>query len=354
VSVPRPLIVILPIALLSLVALMFTPVPRGLLAALGLGQAPRSPHQPSPAPAGPAPTPARAAAAAASAPAAPSVPASAPAVCGNAAILTGPSAAPAGAVTVPAGDNSGLFGDQLPGHTTYYFAAGPHYLGSGEYSQIQPGRNDTFIGAPGAVISGDNPGSAGYAQNNFAFIGSDTSITGVTIKYLTIEGFDPPGDQGAVNTNSNDQWTIEHDTITGNVPGAAVMAGSGNTIEYNCMTGNGQYAFNAYADPSDPQSSQVTGGPQNIVLRHTRSPTTTPATGRHPATSRSRRRRAAAGRASTTAAAAAGAASSGRPRTRPSRTTTSTTTTAPGSGRTPTMTDSRSRGTTSQPTTRKR
>lgn len=266
-SVPRLLIFILPIAVLSLVALMFTPVPRGLLAAasrgLGLGPAPPNPGRLSPDPAGLSPNAARPAAAAPSVPAAPPA-----AVCRNAGLLAGPSAAPAGTVTVPAGDNSGVFGNQLPGNTTYYFAAGTHYLGSGEYTQIQPGRNDTFIGAPGAVISGDNSGSAGYVQNNFAFIGSDTSITGVTIKYLTIEGFDPPGDQGAVNANSNDNWTIEHDTIKDNVPGAAVMVGSGNTIEYNCLTGNGQYAFNAYQDPSDPQSSKVTGGPQDIVLSH--------------------------------------------------------------------------------------
>jgi hypothetical protein len=69
-----------------------------------------------------------------------------------------------------------------------------------------------------------------------------------------------------VNTNSDDNWTITHSTIKDNVPGAAMMVGSGNTIEHNCLTGNGQYAFNAYQNPGDPQESTVTGGPQNIVL----------------------------------------------------------------------------------------
>jgi hypothetical protein len=50
------------------------------------------------------------------------------------------------------------------------------------------------------------------------------------------------------------------------VPGAAMMVGSGNRIEHNCLTGNGQYAFNAYQNPGDPQQSTVTGGTQNIVL----------------------------------------------------------------------------------------
>jgi hypothetical protein len=197
----------------------------------------------------------------------PSTPAGAPpAVCDNAGVLAGPATAPAGAVTVPAGNNAGLFGGQLPADTTYYFAAGTHYLGSGEFAQINPGKNDTFIGAPGAIISGTNPGSAGYRQNDFAFAGNDTSDTGVTIEYLTIENFSPPGSQGAVNTNSDDNWAITHSTIKNNVPGAAMMVGSGNTIEHNCLTANGQYAFNAYQNPGDPQQSPVTGGPQNIVL----------------------------------------------------------------------------------------
>jgi hypothetical protein len=217
----------------------------------------------APAPTAPAPT-----APATSTPAPPPpAPTGAPtAVCGNAGVLSGPASAPPGAVTVPAGNNASLFGDQLPASTTYYFAAGTHYLGSGEYAQINPGRNDTFIGAPGAIISGDDPGSSGYDQNDFAFVGNSTGITGVTIAYLTIENFSPPGSQGAVNTNSDDNWTITHSTIKGNVPGAAMMVGSGNTIEHNCLTGNGQYAFNAYQNPGDPQESKVTGGPQNIVL----------------------------------------------------------------------------------------
>ena len=259
---------ILPIAVLSLVAVCFSAVPHEMLATVSRGlnltqPASDQPGSGAPAPTAPAPT-----ASATSTPAPPPpAPTGAPtAVCGNAGVLSGPASAPAGAVTVPAGNNASLFGDQLPASTTYYFAAGTHYLGSGEYAQINPGRNDTFIGAPGAIISGDDPGSSGYDQNDFAFVGNGTGITGVTIEYLTIENFSPPGSQGAVNTNSDDNWTITHSTIKGNVPGAAMMVGSGNTIEHNCLTGNGQYAFNAYQNPGDPQESKVTGGPQNIVL----------------------------------------------------------------------------------------
>ena len=165
-----------------------------------------------------------------------------------------------------------MFGNQLPGNTTYYFALlrrGYVLISAAENTHRSSPAATTRLPAPRERHLRRQPWfSRVRPQNNFAFIGSDASITGVTIKYLTIEGFDPPGDQGAVNTNSNDEWTIEHDTIKDNVPGAAVMIGSSNTIEYDCLTGNGQYAFNAYQDPGDPQSSKVTGGPRDIVLRH--------------------------------------------------------------------------------------
>jgi hypothetical protein len=286
---------ILPIAALSLAAVSFSAAPSEMLATVshalsftqpsknqpGLCHRHKRCPAPHPTPTGrgsgtptvkptgtatatAAPTPT---APATSAPAPPPAPAGAPAaVCGHTGVLSGPASAPAGAVTVPAGNNASVFDDQLPANTTYYFAAGTHYLGSGEYAQINPGSNDTFVGAPGAIISGDDPGSSGYRQNDFAFVGNGTGVTGVTIEYLTIENFSPPGSQGAVNTNSDDNWTITHSTIKDNVPGAAMMVGSGNTIGHNCLTGNGQYAFNAYQNPGDPQESKVTGGPQNIVL----------------------------------------------------------------------------------------
>ncbi len=179
-------------------------------------------------------------------------------ICGNASQLDGPASAPTGSVTVPAGDNSSFLTTLQP-NTTYYFASGTHTLGTGQFSQIQPQPNDTFIGAPGAIIDGQN-------HNNFAFVGNDSSVTGVTVEYLTIQNFIAPGGQGAVNTNSNDHWTIAHDTVQNVVPGAAMMIGSNNDIEYNCLTHNGEYAFNGYQAPGDPESSSLTSGPQHITL----------------------------------------------------------------------------------------
>ena len=73
-------------------------------------------------------------------------------ICGNASVLGGPANAPAGAVVVPAGDNSSVNWSR-PG-VTYWFAPGVHTLGAGEYDQIIPGDNSTYIGAPGAIIDG--------------------------------------------------------------------------------------------------------------------------------------------------------------------------------------------------------
>ena len=168
--------------------------------------------------------------------------------------LSGPSSAPSGAVTVPAGSNSSLFVNQtLPADTTYWFAPGEHTLGTGEYNQIAPSAGDTFIGAPGAILNGQG-------VNQVAF-GDDSS--NVAIEYLTIEDFAPPGGEGAVNHDGGPNWTVEYDTLTLNSPGAALMLGTNSVSDYNCMTLNGEYAFNGY---SGYDTSSVTGGPSNITM----------------------------------------------------------------------------------------
>jgi Right handed beta helix region len=193
--------------------------------------------------------------------AAPKAPTSPPAVmCGNTAALNGPATAPAGAVVIPAGNNSAQFDAPLPANKTYWFAPGTHTLGSSEYSQINPGINDTFIGGPGAILDGQK-------KNDFAFIGNYQApyTTGVVIEHLTIEHFTPPGSQGVINENSNPNWTILYNTIAYNVPGSAIMLGTSDVVEYNCLTQNGQYAFNGY---STMDVSPVTHGPMNITLSH--------------------------------------------------------------------------------------
>lgn len=169
-------------------------------------------------------------------------------ICNDAAELTGPVSAPPGSVRVPAGDDASL--DLDAPRTTYWFAPGKHLLGTGSFAQIIPSSYDTYVGAPGAVISGSGVSLHAFTQH----------ATHVTIEYLTIEDFGPPGsnnDQGAVNSDSGSYWTITHSTIRDNA-GAGVMLGTGDVVEYDCLTANGQYGFSSYT-PS---------GPSDITISH--------------------------------------------------------------------------------------
>ena len=135
-------------------------------------------------------------------------------------------------MTLPAGDNSGL---TPQASTTYWFAPGTHTIGTGTYGQILAADNDVFVGAPGAIISGQN-------ANQLAFTGTGSPVT---IEYLTIENFVPASGQGAVNASLARNWTVQHDTIQdiGNVAesgdGAGAMLGSGNIYEDDCLTNDG-------------------------------------------------------------------------------------------------------------------
>ncbi|MGD0594901.1 MAG: right-handed parallel beta-helix repeat-containing protein [Acidimicrobiales bacterium] len=171
-------------------------------------------------------------------------------VCGSSS-LDGPATAPSGAVTVPAGNDSGD-SFSTPG-TTYWFAPGTHTLGTGAYSQIIPADNDTYIGAPGAVISGQG-------DNDFAF---DQTATGVTIEYLTIKDFTPPGNEGAVNSSAAPNWTIQYDTVEDISPGTALYLGTNDVVNHNCLTENGQSAFGTY---TVTDTNSLTDGASNITL----------------------------------------------------------------------------------------
>ena len=166
-------------------------------------------------------------------------------ICGNHSVLDGPATAPAGAVTVPAGNNGSL--NPAP-NKTYWFAPGVHTLGTGMYNQIIPADNDWFVGAPGAVLDGQHKNNSAFTQH----------ATGVTISYLTIRNFTSPLDQGVVNHDSGNSWTIANNSIVDN-DGAALMAGANNVIRDNCIADNGQYGMNAY---------QAGDGITNLVVDH--------------------------------------------------------------------------------------
>ena len=142
-------------------------------------------------------------------------------------------------VDLPVGDNSDAIGQNwlISPNTTYFFEAGVHTLGGGEFSQIIPAKNDTFVGAPGAILDGQN-------QNAYAFT---QHASGVTIEYLEIRHFVSPLDQGVVNHDAGAHWVMEHNYLHDN-GGAALILGDDNTARYNCLDHNAQYGFQIFGD----------------------------------------------------------------------------------------------------------
>jgi hypothetical protein len=161
-------------------------------------------------------------------------------ICGSAA-LDGPATPPAGAVTLPAGNDSSFTATwELSADTTYWLAPGVHTLGTGEFAQFQPDAGDTFIGAPGAVVTGQN-------QNQSAF---DSTYPNVTVKYLTIKHFTGGDGQMVVNHGGAADWTVEYDTVEQN-GGAGVGLATGSVVDDNCLTANQEYGFASFGNSTD-------------------------------------------------------------------------------------------------------
>ena len=161
-------------------------------------------------------------------------------------------------VVLPAGAHSYLSYQLNPG-TVYYLLPGVHV------GNFQADANDAFVGGfsggTRTVISGEYSGLPWAIDSNY----SAGNQPGVTIEYLTIEKFQPPGNGAAVNQDTNTDWTLRYDTITLNAPGAGVMAGADNTLKDNCLTLNGQYGFQS-SDVNSWGVDSLTGGPYNVTV----------------------------------------------------------------------------------------
>ncbi|WP_075730894.1 right-handed parallel beta-helix repeat-containing protein [Streptomyces acidiscabies] len=149
----------------------------------------------------------------------------------------GPASAPKGAVTV----DPAVPGDlaektkSSPPRTTFWLRPGTHRLEADRYAQVIPKDGDRYVGAPGAVLDGRK-------VNQYAFGGPARDVS---VRYLTVQNFVAPHDEGVVNHDSADGWVIEHTTIQHN-SGAGLMAGARQQVRANCLRGNGQYGINAY------------------------------------------------------------------------------------------------------------
>lgn len=131
--------------------------------------------------------------------------------------------------------------------------------------QIQPAAGDVFVGAPGAILDGQHTQQKVFAE---IFGGNSDNVT---ISYLTIKNYNTPQDQGLVNSESRDGWTVTHNTIGPNDNGAAMFLGDGMTITNNCITHNGQYGINGFnaCNSSAPTGCATPGGPiSNVTIDH--------------------------------------------------------------------------------------
>ncbi|WP_338702986.1 right-handed parallel beta-helix repeat-containing protein [Streptomyces sp. Q6] len=149
----------------------------------------------------------------------------------------GPAKAPKGAITV----DPGVVGDlekktkKNPPDTTFWLEPGKHRLEPDRYAQVIPKKGNRYLGAPGAVLDGGK-------KNQYAFGGDAPNVT---IRYLTVQHFNAPHDEGVVNHDSADGWVIEHATIQYN-SAAGLMAGARQQVRASCLRENGQYGMNAY------------------------------------------------------------------------------------------------------------
>jgi len=162
-------------------------------------------------------------------------PGSAPAVCATP--PAGPVSPPPGAVKVDPSVLGDLSAKTLssPAGTTFWLAPGVHKLDSSPDAQVSPKDGDVYLGAPGAILDGQN-------VNEFAFT---RRAADVTIRYLTVQNFNPNTSQaGVVNHDGGTGWVIADDAILSN-HGAGVRAGANQQVLRSCLKDNGQYGIAA-------------------------------------------------------------------------------------------------------------
>ena len=144
--------------------------------------------------------------------------------------------------------------------TVYYLLPGTH-IGS-----FQAASNDAFVGGlsggTSTVLSGNYSANEPWAiDSNY----SNGNQPDVTIEYLTIEEYTPNSNAAAINLDTNTGWTLRYNTVTLNVPGAGLIAGTDSVIKDNCLTLNGQYGFQSSAvGPWGVDS--LTGGPYDVMI----------------------------------------------------------------------------------------
>jgi hypothetical protein len=179
---------------------------------------------------------------------------------------------------IPAGDDASYNGT-LDTAGNYFFDPGDH-----TDVNFSPAANSQFFGGYNST-SGEATIDGTGNTNDLAI---NSTNARVTIEYLTIDHYNNTGSFGGsiVNQDGGAYWTLEHDTVgpNGNIQqsptavdsdyGYGIGVGSDNTIDYDCVTENGEGGFNNGTDieatgiygPDTQQGNSY--GPYEAVIDH--------------------------------------------------------------------------------------
>ncbi|GAA4673487.1 right-handed parallel beta-helix repeat-containing protein [Pseudonocardia yuanmonensis] len=167
-------------------------------------------------------------------------------ICDDAATLDGPGVQPPGSIAVGVDDDLDHLTAANPARSVFWLRSGVHRL----KKSVVPKDGNTYIGAPGAIVDGENRLNIAFWEEYFR-----RSVDDVTLAHLTIQNFTASSeDQGAVYAGTG--WTISHSTFRNNGY-IALFAGSHNTIRYSCFDSNGQLGVGTYRLDGKPSSDIV-------------------------------------------------------------------------------------------------
>lgn len=218
----------------------------------------------------------------------PNYPLSGTPICGQASVLSSPynstnepALGTTGAVVViPSGatwnnstyEFSGTSTPTNTPNTTFYFtgSSSPYVLGTSLYDQVPMAANDWYVGqrsvANGVTLSGQYDNQYAFISNNADAV---SSATADHIEYLTVEQFTNYALGGSNSTGASGWLDISQTTAEDNYPGSGVEGGTGDVLNQDCLTSNGDYGLNAVCTSgTNCSASTVTSGPQNLTLEN--------------------------------------------------------------------------------------
>lgn len=187
--------------------------------------------------------------------------------------LVGPSSAPGGAITCTAGVHDiAALTNANPAGSTFWLSPGVHKFlnvdnptdeNSALFAQIKAKTNNTYIGAPGAILDGQNPSfPTKYARIHFTGA-NGAANTDITIKTLEIRNFRPDVEQYSANVDNAAGWLWEgvylHDNNNG------INIGTNGVLRHCWLRNNGQYGCATY---SPPVSNGLACAITNVEIDH--------------------------------------------------------------------------------------